>query len=84
MVLINKAIGEMTLKVDTQEALLALGYEIGDIDGQIGPATRKAIRAFEKKQGLKVSGQPSVTLVDKMRKIAQQKGLARPDAGGGG
>ena len=27
---------ELTLKVDTQEALLALGYEIGDIDGVIG------------------------------------------------
>jgi hypothetical protein len=73
---------EMTLKVDTQEALLDLGYDIGEIDGQIGPATRKAIRAFQKSQGLKVTGQPSVELVDRMRKVAQQKGLARPDAGG--
>jgi hypothetical protein len=70
---------EMTLKIDTQEALLDLGYDIGDIDGQIGPATRKAIRAFQQSQGLKATGQTSVELVDQMRKVAQQKGLARPD-----
>ena len=73
---------EMTLKIDTQEALLDLGYDIGEIDGQIGPATRKAIRAFQQSQGLKTSGQTTVELVDRMRKVAQQKGLARPDAGG--
>ncbi|MGI9592044.1 MAG: peptidoglycan-binding protein [Myxococcota bacterium] len=73
---------EITLKVDTQEALLDLGYDIGEIDGQIGPATRKAIRAFQKSQGLKTTGQTSVELVDRMRQVAQQKGLARPDAGG--
>jgi len=73
---------EMTLKVDTQEALLDLGYDIGEIDGQIGPATRKAIRAFQQSQGLKATGKTSVELVDKMRTVAQQKGLARPDAGG--
>jgi hypothetical protein len=73
---------EMTLKVDTQEALLDLGYDIGEIDGQIGPATRKAIRAFQQSQGIKVTGQTSVELVDRMRKVAQEKGLARPSAGG--
>ena len=47
---------ELQLRVDTQEALLALGYEIGDI---VGSQTRKAIRSFEKAQGLQATGKPS-------------------------
>jgi hypothetical protein len=68
----------LRLKVDTQEALLALGYAIGDIDGVIGANTRKAIRTFEQSQGRKATGQPSADLLAKMRSVAQQKGLARP------
>jgi hypothetical protein len=71
---------EITLKVDTQEALLALGYDIGDIDGMIGPATRKAIRSFQKSQGLPVDGSPSQKLLAAMRRVAQEKGLTRPGA----
>jgi len=69
---------ELSLKTDTQEALLALGYDIGDIDGLIGSATRKAIRDFQKSQGMKSTGAPSASLLVKMRQVAQQKGLARP------
>jgi hypothetical protein len=69
----------LEIKVETQEALLALGYEIGDIDGQIGPVSRKAIRSFEKSQGLKQTGQPAEALLARMRKVAQERGLARPD-----
>jgi hypothetical protein len=68
------------LKLDTQESLLDLGYDIGEIDGVIGRGTRKAIRSFQKSQGLKVTGQPSEALLAKMRQVAQEKGLARPDA----
>ena len=68
------------LKLDTQESLLDLGYEIGEIDGVIGRGTRKAIRSFQKSQGLKVTGQPSEALLAKMRQVAQEKGLARPGA----
>jgi len=64
--------------VDTQEALLALGYDIGDIDGVIGSRTRKAIRNFQQKNGLPVTGKASKELVDAMRKVATAKGLARP------
>jgi len=72
---------EMLLKTDTQEALLALGYDIGDIDGLIGPATRKAIREFQKAQGMKVDGVPSQALVDAMQRVAREKGMARPAGG---
>ncbi len=70
---------EMKLKVETQEALLALGYEIGEIDGVIGSNTRKAIRSFQQAQGGKVDGQPSAALLEQMRKVAQSRGLSRPE-----
>ena len=68
----------LKLAVDTQEALLDLGYEIGDIDGAIGSKTRKAIRDFQAKQGMKANGQPSTGLLSMMRQVAREKGLARP------
>ena len=69
----------MELKLETQEALLALGYEIGEIDGIIGSGTRGAIRSFQKAQGDNADGKPSAALLDKMRKVAQSRGLSRPD-----
>jgi len=72
---------EIQLKLDTQEALLALGYEIGDIDGMIGSKSRAAIREFQQKQNLPVTGTPSNALLTKMRSVAESSGLARPDAG---
>ncbi len=68
----------LTLAVDTQEALLDLGYDIGDIDGVIGSRTRKAINDFQSSQGLNASGQTSTALLETMRRVAREKGLARP------
>ena len=68
----------LTLNTDTQEALLGLGYDIGDIDGVIGPATRKAIRAFQQAQGMMADGLPSPDLLEAMRTVAKETGLARP------
>ncbi|MFP6579192.1 MAG: peptidoglycan-binding domain-containing protein, partial [Myxococcota bacterium] len=64
--------------VDTQEALLALGYGIGDIDGVIGSRSRKAIRNFQQRHDLAVDGLPSKALVAAMRKVATESGRARP------
>ena len=66
------------MKFEVQEALLALGYGIGDIDGLVGPATRKAIRAFQTSQGLKADGKVSRPLLDRMQMLAEAKGLAGP------
>jgi len=68
----------LALATDTQEALLALGYDIGEIDGAVGPATRKAIRGFQKEQGLTVDGAPSPALLEAMRRVASERGLTRP------
>jgi hypothetical protein len=71
---------EMELKLETQEALLALGYEIGEIDSVIGSNTRRAIRSFQKAQGDQADGIPSAALLEKMRTAAQSRGLSRPDS----
>ena len=39
-------------RVRLQELLIARGYQIGDADGKIGPATRKAITAAERYFGM--------------------------------
>ena len=67
------------LKFETQEALLGLGYDIGEIDGIIGANTRKAIKDFQQTQGLKADGKTSEKLVQQMRTVAQEKGLIRAD-----
>ena len=69
------------MKTDTQEELLALGYDIGEIDGVIGSATRKAIRDFQKSQGIEADGVPSASLLATMQRVAREQGLARPGAG---
>ncbi|HOY10851.1 MAG TPA: peptidoglycan-binding domain-containing protein, partial [Candidatus Omnitrophota bacterium] len=36
-----------------QTALKKAGFYKGEVDGRLGPQTRKAIRAFQKENGLK-------------------------------
>jgi len=43
-------------KKATQTKLNTLGYNVGGVDGQIGPNTRKAIKAWQKSQGLPADG----------------------------
>jgi hypothetical protein len=39
-----------------QEALIRLGYGPLEVDGRVGPGTRRAIEAFERAQGLAITG----------------------------
>ncbi len=43
--------------VRAQEALIALGYEIGDIDGLVGARTRGALASFQARAGLAGTGE---------------------------
>ncbi|HXH04545.1 MAG TPA: peptidoglycan-binding domain-containing protein [Candidatus Competibacteraceae bacterium] len=45
-----------------QRRLTLLGFDTGGADGQLGDKTREAIKAFQKKNKLKVTGQPSAEL----------------------
>ena len=39
------------------------GYDPGSVDGVMGPRTRKAIKKFQRDQGLTVDGKPSIALL---------------------
>jgi hypothetical protein len=60
-------------RLQLQKLLLAAGYDIGDADGKIGPASRAAIAEAEQRFGMPPSGRPG-------RKILQALGGA---SGGG-
>lgn len=51
-------------RIALQRGLAARGYDIGTIDGVIGPKSEAAIRDFQTRQGLAATGQPSRALLD--------------------
>lgn len=55
-------------RFEAQKHLARLGFYDGEIDGNIGSGSRKAIKAFQKSAGLKVTGFPSRKVLDKLRK----------------
>lgn len=46
------------------------GYDVGPVDGRLGPRTRAAIRQYEQRNGLPADGSPSRSLLDHMRSHA--------------
>jgi peptidoglycan hydrolase-like protein with peptidoglycan-binding domain len=62
-----------------QEALKDKGMDPGSADGVMGPKTRQALREFQKKEGLKESGQLDAETMDK---LGVQK-TSRMDSGSG-
>jgi len=54
-------------RLTIQRALAARGYDIGTIDGVIGAKTQAAIRGFEQRQGLAVTGVASPDLLTALR-----------------
>ena len=42
--------------IDIQKALKNAGYYAGDVDGQIGPDSREAVRNFQRDNGLSIDG----------------------------
>lgn len=41
-----------------QEQLQSQGYDVGEVDGVLGPNTRQALTNFQRDQNLQASGQP--------------------------
>jgi peptidoglycan hydrolase-like protein with peptidoglycan-binding domain len=66
------------LVADTQKALADARLYDGAVDGVMGPQTKAAISAFEKKIGLIPTGQPSARLLGQMRKGTPRAQLADP------
>jgi membrane-bound lytic murein transglycosylase B len=46
-----------------QQALIERGYDSGAVDGRLGPATRRAIREFQRARGLPADGFPDPALL---------------------
>ncbi len=61
---------------ETQTALVALKLYDGPVDGKLGPQTRAAVSAFEKRLGLSATGQPSARLLVQMKKALAKSGAA--------
>jgi peptidoglycan hydrolase-like protein with peptidoglycan-binding domain len=57
----NALVGEV------QNALQALGYKVGYVDGVMGSRTKRAIRAYQQSRGLRVHGWVDDTLVKSLR-----------------
>ncbi|MDE0034783.1 MAG: lytic murein transglycosylase [Deltaproteobacteria bacterium] len=63
---------------ELQRLLAARGYDIGEIDGIIGPRTRAAIRDYQAKRGLRVDGFPRQEILELLRSDTRA-GDARPE-----
>ncbi|WP_455478656.1 lytic murein transglycosylase [Bartonella sp. B10] len=53
---------------ELQSRLIALGYYEGKVDGKIGTASRKAIKAFQLHHNLEENGYPSYEILSLLRK----------------
>ena len=52
---------------EVQERLAALGHDVGEADGIIGPRTRAAIQAFQSAAGLPADGRAGKKVLDALR-----------------
>ena len=64
---------------DSQTALAALKLYDGPVDGKLGPQTRAAVSAFEKRLGLVPTGQPNARLLVQMKKALSRTGAAEAE-----
>ncbi len=56
------------LMLEIQRELAGKGFYDGAVDGIAGPRAAQAIRNFEKANGLKITGEPSEALLEKIRR----------------
>ncbi|WP_209594969.1 peptidoglycan-binding domain-containing protein [Jiella mangrovi] len=66
-----------------QTELSRLGYNPGEVDGQLGPKTRAAIAMAEKDEGLSVTGKASIVLLERLanrktRRAAPKAAAVKP------
>ena len=54
-------------RLELQERLASLGYDVGDSDGNLGPRTRAALRSFQSRAGLVPDGFASEKLLERLR-----------------
>jgi peptidoglycan hydrolase-like protein with peptidoglycan-binding domain len=52
---------------ELQRALVARGYEIGEVDGKFGALSRKALKQAQIRLGLPADSYPTRDLIEKLR-----------------
>lgn len=68
-VVVDRGYPSHSVQIDVQRALAKRGYYGGVIDGDIGPRTRAAIRAYQVDRGLPVTGVIDTPLLRSLRLI---------------
>jgi hypothetical protein len=68
-----------TLLAGIQRELSRLGYDPGPVDGLMGNRTRNAIRAYQQTAGMVEDGQPSTTLLARLREDTPVAATPTPD-----
>ena len=74
--------GESVKKV--QKRLKALGYYDGSIDGDYGSGTKSAVKAFQKRNGLKESGEVNSATLKKLNSSDAKKASSSSSSGNSG
>jgi hypothetical protein len=68
---------------EIQEALEELGYDVGEVDGELSWKTRVAIQEFVRKHGLDLRVEPTQALLQAVKEAGVEKGVRRPEAAAG-
>ncbi len=74
--------GEVVKKL--QKKLKKLGYYTGEIDGDYGNGTKTAVKNFQKRNGLKVTGEANKKTISKLNSGDAKKATASDAAGSSG
>lgn len=53
-----------------QESMKVAGYYLGEVDGQAGPLTYSAVRAYKKKNHIPVNNQLTDEFIEHLREFA--------------
>jgi membrane-bound lytic murein transglycosylase B len=54
-------------KRELQQRLAHAGYYRGEVDGRIGSGTRRALRKYQRRQGVAPDGYPSLVILRRLR-----------------
>lgn len=66
----NATLNPATLIRFAQTKLNELGYNVGQVDGKIGPRTREAVREFQRAQAIEETGRVDIELVKHLQQAA--------------
>ena len=65
-----------------QRKLKKLGY-LSDVDGDYGPTTTKAVKAFQSRNGLSATGEANSSTIKKLKSSSAKKASSSSSGGGG-